>query len=635
MARIVTQKENSTQRVTMWDLTADISARADADVSADIRQRLNLSLPGDRSLTVALTRGGYRTRYDFETDTLEIGCDETDVTEDDCHDELGDTGTEGMGSVLAANIFFCSTPRVLAQIEHFLDLPAPTTVHYFVYQAHDDTILSENIPMPRPIPNIGTNEAFGVIDPTNDNVDELHRLARRDFTAPFDLLARATVDGVSGRSFHSSGPIEVPLMEGKFYIMGAAWQQDAAKRYWISGHPTGVSFGRSLAGLTLAFDGSLPKTLLPSVSSSAQTRADEQMHHQRLTLSGKGVDPATGGADLFILDTDGIMDLRVGTVNVTDADIANIFTNVAIGTVVGGPATSFFDGPLDPPVADGPKYAVKVNEIMFRIRRGTPESCRCNQKFYREPKDWLCFDTKEDARAHFDSLEPVPQASILVSEGSLEVTACRGGPFIPDEASFSILNTGSFPVTWEASVIGEAPWLQLSFNDVASDMPTGTLVNVGDVNILIARIVDPARSFCTGIYPATIAIVNKTNGAGSTERSVVMEIRGKPSPEVDPDAPYEPEGKQGGPFSPSNMTWLLINTDECPLSWEVTESAEWLSMSPTSGTLDNHGSIMVTASLTPEADLLAPDKYEARIVFRNLTSGRETVARTVTLRVRV
>jgi len=67
------------------------------------------------------------------------------------------------------------------------------------------------------------------------------------------------------------------------------------------------------------------------------------------------------------------------------------------------------------------------------------------------------------------------------------------------------------------------------------------------------------------------------------------------------------------------------------MTWEAEHSASWLQLSVASGTLPPGGSIDIEVSLSPEADSLAPGRYGDRVVFRNLTSGRESVGRDLSL----
>ncbi len=622
MAIVIAQKQNENQRVTLWDNAAGAGLHADGNLRGEIAQRVDISLPGGRTATVALTRGGFSVYFDADTDTLNIGCDESDGSESDCHAEVGWPVDSDSGRMLAGNVYFCRNTRLLTQIEQFVEMFSDTEMCFFVYRADEDPLLTKNIPTPEAPPESGTNESFGIADPTSDDDDEMSRLLRTDFQAPFDLLAKATVDAGLGRRFHSSGPMEVLLEKGRFYLIGAAWHNPSLY-FRGDSFENFVPFGKLLGGLEMEFGDRMPDTILPTTMDDLQDRpvVDSRAHYQKLTLSGAGVEPGAEGGDLLILDTDGISDLRVGTVNVMGAGVDRILTNIAIGNVVGGPEPQFFSGDIDPPDTS-PRYSVKVNEIVTRIRRGSPESCRCNQKFYREPVGWADFDDGAMARAHFDSLAPIPQAAIGVTEERLDVVGCTGGPFRPDAFGIDVANVGQFPVAW--SIVASEPWAHLSKTG-------GLLAHPGDDDRIEVSI-EGAELLCTGIHFATITISNDTNGVGTAVRTISVEARGRETPQVAPTDGFKSTGKRGGPFSPARIEWTLTNIDDCPMDWDATNSSdEWLGLSETSGTLPAGASITVIASVLAEAELLSPDRLGGRVVFRNLTSGRELVGREVSL----
>jgi len=628
---IIAQKEAEHQRVTIWDLFAGSADFAAANVHADIAQRLNLSLPGG-GLTVALTKGGYRIDYDAEDDTLHVGCDESDPAGRECHAELGSPTESERGPLLVANLYYCERATLLTGIEQFLGMASPTNMEFFVYEAVDDTVLAENIPHPTPLPEPNTSASYGVIDPSTDDADERHRHSRSDFQSTFGLVARFAAGFSAGMRFRSSGPISVGLRQGRFYLVGAAWTSETAC-FWGGGHPEGTPFGKSLGGLRLAYDGDLPKTLAPTTDASlARPKIDDRAYHQRLTLDGRGIDPGASGASLFVIGPPPVPmgrqpgppgaagSLRVGTINATGAGIVRILTNVSVGRVIGGPPPQFFGGSIDPPGPEPEKrYAVKVNRVVYRTRQGSPAACRCHRRFYREPEGWREFRTEAEARAYYDTLEPVARAAIGVTEGGLDTVGCRRGPFRPDSVEFRVANSGAFPVAWSAS--SDSPWVRLS-------SAGGSLPNPGDEAKVVASL-RGAESLCTGVHTATVTIANETNGVGTAVRAFRLEVRGKPSPEVEPAGDFRAEGRAGGPFAPPAAHWILRNADECPMRWSADWSAGWLVVSPAGGTVPGGGEVAVTASIV--AGSLPPDRYADRVVFRNLTSGREAVGRGVTL----
>ncbi|MDY6839220.1 MAG: S8 family serine peptidase [Thermodesulfobacteriota bacterium] len=101
---------------------------------------------------------------------------------------------------------------------------------------------------------------------------------------------------------------------------------------------------------------------------------------------------------------------------------------------------------------------------------------------------------------------------------------------------------------------------------------------------------------------------------------------------VTPATGLSSSGSKSGAFSPSSKRYVLQNTTDTPLGWEVTEEKDWLTLSsPSSGTLNPGESIMVTVSIDNRANSLETGTYSATVYFSNTSSGDTT--REVTLHV--
>ena len=91
--------------------------------------------------------------------------------------------------------------------------------------------------------------------------------------------------------------------------------------------------------------------------------------------------------------------------------------------------------------------------------------------------------------------------------------------------------------------------------------------------------------------------------------------------QVTPSEAFQSSGEQGGPFAPTEKTYTLANTGDSPVAWTVTVTEPWLNVEPASGTLLPSESVLVTVSLTAQANTLEPDEYDDLITFTNITSG--------------
>ena len=102
---------------------------------------------------------------------------------------------------------------------------------------------------------------------------------------------------------------------------------------------------------------------------------------------------------------------------------------------------------------------------------------------------------------------------------------------------------------------------------------------------------------------------------------------------VTPSSGLTSSGLAGGPFSPVSQTYTLSNAGGLTLNWTASNTASWLSLSATSGTLAPGSNTAVTATINSNATSLAVNSYSDTISFTNLTSGIGNTTRPVTLTV--
>lgn len=81
-------------------------------------------------------------------------------------------------------------------------------------------------------------------------------------------------------------------------------------------------------------------------------------------------------------------------------------------------------------------------------------------------------------------------------------------------------------------------------------------------------------------------------------------------------------GFQGGPFSPSNLTYSVANPGTAAVTWSATNDANWVTLTPTNGTLAAGDSTNVILSLNANASALAGGtNYLSTTTFTNTTPG--------------
>jgi hypothetical protein len=135
-----------------------------------------------------------------------------------------------------------------------------------------------------------------------------------------------------------------------------------------------------------------------------------------------------------------------------------------------------------------------------------------------------------------------------------------------------------------------------------------------------------------GSYSDTVSFTNTTNGAGNATRAVSLTVNPTPAQlSVSPSSGFSSSGTQGGPFSPGNQTYALTNSGGATLNWTASKTANWLTLSATSGTLAGGGSTNVTVSLNSNANSLSAGSYSDTVSFTNTTNGAGSTTRAVSL----
>ena len=96
------------------------------------------------------------------------------------------------------------------------------------------------------------------------------------------------------------------------------------------------------------------------------------------------------------------------------------------------------------------------------------------------------------------------------------------------------------------------------------------------------------------------------------------------------------EGQAGGPFTPNSTEYVVQNVNESgTISYEVTKTAPWITITNASGTLPALATATVTVSINSAADILGNGEYADVVEFFNLTDGDGDSARNVTLTIGV
>jgi len=100
---------------------------------------------------------------------------------------------------------------------------------------------------------------------------------------------------------------------------------------------------------------------------------------------------------------------------------------------------------------------------------------------------------------------------------------------------------------------------------------------------------------------------------------------------VTPAGGLASSGYAGGRFSPAAITYTLTNAGGAALNWSASKTANWLTLSASSGTLAAGASTNVAVSVNANANSLAPGSYSDTVGFTNLNDGLGNTAYPVSL----
>jgi len=122
-------------------------------------------------------------------------------------------------------------------------------------------------------------------------------------------------------------------------------------------------------------------------------------------------------------------------------------------------------------------------------------------------------------------------------------------------------------------------------------------------------------------------------GSGATSLDTL--IPGASGMRVTPAGGLDAEGQSGGPFTPSSIIYTIENNDASSISYSVSKTQSWVSLSTTGGTIPGGGSATVTVSINSGANSLPDGGYSDTVTITNNTTGEGNTTRAVSLQVGV
>ncbi len=151
--------------------------------------------------------------------------------------------------------------------------------------------------------------------------------------------------------------------------------------------------------------------------------------------------------------------------------------------------------------------------------------------------------------------------------------------------------------------LGQGPASTTSFHDIT----TGNNTNSTSPNKFFAV---PGYDLCTGW------------GTPNGNNLIAALLAPLDALQITPATPLTFTGPVGGPFGPTTLTYSLTNAGAAALTWQISENASWLFVSPGGGTLSPGGPATNAAlRLTLAANTLAVGSYPTTLWFTNLSDN--------------
>jgi len=194
-----------------------------------------------------------------------------------------------------------------------------------------------------------------------------------------------------------------------------------------------------------------------------------------------------------------------------------------------------------------------------------------------------------------------------------------GGPFDPETCIYTLTETNSFDTLWWVET--DVDWLTLSETNFWLSPFTPVEFDVTlNAN---AELLEP------GIYEAGISFWNETIDLEEI-RTVSLTIHDYLA--ISPTNGLAATGNAEGPFTPGSQIYVVTNKSTAAQTFTALSTNNWISVNPSSWTLNAGETVDVTVSLNSNADSLPSGIWADTLIFSNQTTGL-TQERTIRLSV--
>jgi len=212
------------------------------------------------------------------------------------------------------------------------------------------------------------------------------------------------------------------------------------------------------------------------------------------------------------------------------------------------------------------------------------------------------------ASAFAQDMSVTPDAATQFSFGGFE-----GGPFVAGTGTVWTLDDGDAAAV-DFTAISDQAWLLVA--PTAGHLPGSLVLNrTRDVSAVVDAA--EAAKLAPGVYTAVVSFTNITNGAGSTSRTVKLNVAAANFSIVPGFVSVSTVAN--GP-NPNPITVLLQSNGQSDLNYAVDwTDRPWFVVDKTGGTV--HGGSSDSVTLTFNTAGLAPGTYTSAITITNTTNG--------------
>ena len=208
------------------------------------------------------------------------------------------------------------------------------------------------------------------------------------------------------------------------------------------------------------------------------------------------------------------------------------------------------------------------------------------------------------------SVQPLPPnaGSVLaITPALLSFTATNSQQNVNPQ-TLSISNPGTQPLNWSLEPVQDltCPWL--SANPVSETVPPG-----GNMTLTVGV---NSQCLLPGVYIGTLTFI--ANGAIDSSQEANISLVVQPYCGLVTSTGFLSFNVVAGQSTQLNQSLSLNETPGCagtPLSWRVSSTATWLSITPTSGQINANDATLVSASVNAGGLPASPKPYVAYLSF--------------------